>query len=99
MEILFYSSALALLFAAALWWIVRRAGEIVKTWATENSLRLVSREMRWLLRGPFLWRNGDVHIVFRVCVVDECGASRVGFIRCGSWFFGLLSNRAHVIWD
>jgi len=99
MEILFYTIGLALIVALSVWWMVRRAGEIVEAWAEENRLRLVSREMRWLLRGPFLWRSGDVHVVFRVCVVDEGGSSRVGFIRCGSWFVGLLSNQVHVVWD
>lgn len=99
MEILFAILAAVFLVAASIWWTLRRAGEILEAWAAESRVRVVSREIRWLLRGPFSWRSGEGHVVFRVGVVDERGERRDGFVRCGSWFFGLLSNRADVVWD
>jgi hypothetical protein len=35
----------------------------------------------------------------RVTVEDEQGRRRTGWVRCGGWFWGLLSDATEAHWD
>ena len=80
-------------------WHLRRSRRIVQAWAAANGYRLLSAERRWLWFGPFWWRTGRGHAVFRVTVSDSAGNCRGGFVRVGGWLLGMFSNRAVAVWD
>jgi hypothetical protein len=49
-------------------------------------------------RGPFWW-SGKGQVVYRVAVRDERGHDWQGWVRCGHWLTGLLSDAVEVRWD
>ena len=81
------------------WWYLHRSMSLLRSWAERNDLTIVSSERRRFLRGPFFWRSGKGHCVFRVAVRDGAGRTRNGYVRCGSWLGGLLSDQVDVRWD
>jgi hypothetical protein len=80
-------------------WAVHRSREILDRWAAEHGFELLEVERRHLFRGPFFWRTGKGHQVFRVSVADERGIVRHGYVRVGGWWGGLFSDQAVVAWD
>ena len=50
-------------------------------------------------RGPFSWTTSRSQTVYRVFIEDRFGRIRSGWVRCGSWFFGLSSEQIEVRWD
>ncbi len=80
-------------------WTFARSSSILETWARENGYRLLSSEYRWLSKGPYFFRTSKGQTVYRVSVQDAQGRTRSGFVRCGSWIFGLLSDKVDVRWD
>jgi hypothetical protein len=75
-----------------------RARSILELWADENRYEIVSSEHRWL-GGPFWWRKGKGQEVYYVTVRTADGQVRRGWVRCGGWFLGVMSNAADVEWD
>jgi hypothetical protein len=80
-------------------WHYSRASDLVERWAQRNRYRILDRELRPLRRGPFWWRTTKGQEVYRVTVQDAGGNVRSGYVRCGSWAFGVLSDRVDVAWD
>jgi hypothetical protein len=80
-------------------WSFSRSEAILDRWAQENGYDIVQREHRLFRRGPFWWRTSDGQTVYYVVVHDRQGHTRRGWVRCGSLWAGLLSDRATVIWD
>jgi hypothetical protein len=76
-----------------------RSTTMLDRWAAANGLRLVTKEYRWLVKGPFFWRSGKNQAVYRITAQDAHGQTFSGFARCGGWFFGMLSDRVEVRWD
>ena len=87
-----------LVVANVLWTFRRAASMLVEALAADGH-RLVSREYRWLARGPFFWTTSKSQIVYRFAAADADGVVRSGWARCGSYFFGLLSRRVDIRWD
>ena len=79
-------------------WRRKRSEDIISRWAKENGYEVISAKLR-LWPGPFLFRRTEGQTVFRVHVRDGSGRERHGWLRCGGWVFGLLSNEAKVDWD
>ena len=84
---------------AYIWWGSKRKIEIIKRWEAANGCRVIDREERSLMRGPYFLRAGKGQAVFRVTVEFPDGQIAKGWIRCGSWALGLLSNEVEVKWD
>ncbi len=82
-----------------LWWHFSRSASILDQWADKSGYRIVSGEYRHLLKGPFFWTSSRGQTVYYVTVEDEQGNQRHGWVRCGSWLFGLLSDNVEVRWD
>jgi hypothetical protein len=82
-----------------LWWHFSRSASFLEQWAAKNGYRIVSREHRYLRKGPFFWTFSRGQTVYYVTVEDEQGNQRHGWVRCGNWFFGLLSDNAEVRWE
>ena len=80
-------------------WTFSRSTSIIETWARENGYRLLSSEYRWLAKGPYFFRTSKGQTVYRVTVQDAQGRTRSGYVRCGGWMFGLLSDKVDVRWD
>ena len=80
-------------------WHFSRSRSLLEPWAAENGYRIVESSYRNLVRGPFFWTTSKGQTVYRVTVEDESGRRRSGWVRCGGWFLGLLSDRVDVRWD
>src|SRR5262245_24206470 len=87
------------LVAFGLWWHYPGSAGFVGRWAEENGFMIVDRRLRHLFRGPFTWTTAEGQTVYRVTVVDSSGRERSGWVRCGSFAFGLLSDKIRVRWD
>ena len=61
--------------------------------------RDTQRKNRFVFRGPFLWTTAQGQTVFRVRVRDGKGNERTGWVRCGGWFWSLMSDNPEVWWD
>ena len=51
------------------------------------------------LRPVLFWTSSRGQTVYCVTVEDEQGNQRHGWVRCGSWLFGLLSDNVDVRWE
>ena len=76
-----------------------RSESVLDEWANENGFEILESEYRTFFRGPFFFRSSKGQTVYRVKVRDRDGRVRSGWVRCGGWFLGLLSDKAVVDWD
>jgi hypothetical protein len=83
----------------AIAWHYSRSRAILQKWADDNGYQLLQSEYRWFRKGPFFWTTSRDQVVYHVTVLDQLGRERKGWVRCGSWWFGLFSNKAEVRWD
>ena len=83
----------------SLFWSLARGNELLDRWARRTGVRIIAREHRWFAKGPYFWRSGRGHLVYRIAVTDAAGVTRRGWARCGGRIFGLLSDRVDVQWD
>ena len=92
---------LVILAIIPLWvvWYYSRANHLLQDWARHNGLQILHKQMRFLRRGPFLFRSTTRHVVFYVAVADRGGRTRHAWVRCGGWLIGLLSDRVTVEWQ
>jgi hypothetical protein len=74
-----------------------RAKSILEQWAETNRYEIMSSEHRWF-GGPFWWRKSGSQEVYYVTIRTLDGQMRRGWIRCGGWFLGVLSNHTDVQW-
>jgi len=90
------------LVAASFVWFFVRSKTLLQKWAAENGFQITHYERKWLFfTGPFKWwttsRNQTVYFVR---VRDRDGYERSGWVRCGSFFGGVLfSDKTEVRWD
>jgi hypothetical protein len=80
-------------------WHFARSAAILQNWADENGFEILEKSHRFIFKGPFFFRTTDKQVVYRVTVRDKSGNAYTGWVACGSWWFGLLSSKARVIWD
>jgi hypothetical protein len=83
----------------ATYWHFARAKAMLQRWTQQNGFHVVDRHYCFLFKGPFFWTTSRGQVVYRVTVEDSAGKRRSGWVRCGSWFFGVLSDRVEVRWD
>lgn len=77
-------------------WRHARADEILNRWAQVNRYQVLSSERCWF-KGPFFALNTQE--VYYVKVRTRNGQERYGWVRCGGWIAGLLSEKTKVQWD
>ena len=77
---------------------VTRSQKLLKGWAAENGYQFLHVEHRMFRKGPFAW-SARGQSVYRVEVRDEQGVERKGWVRCGSWWAGVLSDQVQARWD
>ena len=83
----------------ALVWHFERSGSLLYEWAAQNGYHIIRQEYRYFRKGPFFWTSTEGQTVYYVIVEDSAGNKRRGWVRCGSWWFGLLSDKVEVRWD
>ena len=91
--------AVVLFVILVLVWQINRSRSLLEQWAAENNYRILAAQQRFLVRGPFFWTTSKGQTVYRITVQDPSGAQRTGWLRCGSWPLGLLSDRVQAKWD
>ncbi len=85
--------------AAALWWSFSRSRSLLKQWADENDYEILDSEYRIFRKGPFFWTSSRGQTVYYVKTRDKQGNMRSGWVRCGSWWWGLLADETEVRWE
>ncbi len=76
-----------------------RSRQLLESWARQNNYQIVSSEHRYFFKGPFFWTSSDQQTVYYVTVETADGGTRNGWVRCGGWFTGMLSDQVDVRWD
>jgi hypothetical protein len=99
MEGFFVFALLAVIVVLALMWHFGRSNSLLNQWATGNGFRIISQEYRTFFKGPFFWTSTKGQTVYYVVVEDQMGKRRSGWVRCGGWWFGLLSDNVDVHWE
>ena len=99
MEIFLFVPVLLLFIVGSIYWTSRRSNSVIENWAARNDYRLLEAQQSILSKGPFFWTTSDGQTVYRVTVEDSAGQTRRGWVRCGSWLGGLLSEQIEVRWD
>lgn len=94
----FVFALLAVLGLLTTLWRRARERTILGRWAQTHAYELQQVKRGHLRRGPFQWSLG-ARPVFRVDVRDHEGRSARAWVRCGSYWLGLLSDRVDVHWD
>jgi hypothetical protein len=99
MEGFFFIALIVVLVALPMGWHYGRSNSLLREWAAQNRYRIIRQEFRNFVRGPFCWTSTKGQTVHYVVVEDSDGNKRSGWVRCGSWWFGLLSDKVRVRWD
>jgi hypothetical protein len=96
--VLFVLCAIVILIVGIAWHATR-SRSVLDQWADENGFEILHSEYRHMRLGPFFWTSSKGQTVYYVHVRDQQGRERMGWVRCGGWFLGLMSNKAEVRWD
>lgn len=80
-------------------WHFYRSRSVLQQWADEHGFEIIRSEHRHLIRGPFFWTTSRGQTVYFVYVRDHKGKVRTGWVRCGGWFLGLMTDEAEVRWE
>lgn len=75
-----------------------RARSILERWAEDSGYEIISSEHRFL-GGPFWWRKSKGQEVYYVTIRTPDGQIQRGWVRCGGWLLGILSDHTDVVWD
>lgn len=76
-----------------------RSRQILDSWAAENGYNILSSDYRWLCRGPYSWTLLGKQWVYYVVVRASDDTVRRGYVKCGSFWWGVLVNKSEVEWD
>lgn len=76
----------------------RKARQLIHGWADACGYRILNLEFRWFRRGPFFWTSGKGQLVYYVVLMDQ-DQRRQAFVRCGSFWLGMLSDNMDVRWE
>ena len=83
----------------ALAWHFFRSRSLLQQWAAENGYEILHSEYRTVFRGPFFWTTSKGQTVYYVKIRDRDGNERTGWVRCGGWWLGLMSDKTEVRWE
>ena|SRR6478736_415324 len=80
-------------------WHFSRSRSVLEQWADQSGYEILHSEYRNFARGPYFWTTSKGQTVYYVTVRDNRGHVRTGWVRCGGWFLGLMTDQAEVRWD
>lgn len=83
--------------AAYVIWGYSRARLLLRRWARVNGFEILHSTFG--LGGPFDWTSSNSQIVYFVDVRLPDGQERTGWIRCGSFWAGVISDKTEVRWE
>ena len=92
------AAMVAVVVGMSLYSYVARSNYLLKKWARDNGLELLSASFRPIRKGPYMWSSRG-QAVFRVEARDREGRTRQGWVRCGDWWTGVYGNRVEHRWD
>ena len=93
--------AIAVVLAALALYLValnRRSNALLRKWDDDQGYELLSAEFRMFRKGPFWWSSRS-QTVYRVEIRDGDGHLRSGWVRCGSWWFGVFGDQVEAKLD
>jgi hypothetical protein len=79
-------------------WSFSRGRALLKRWAQENGFQIVHSEFSGFYSGSFTWTSSRSQIIYFVQVLDSNGKERSGWVRCGSFWSGIVSDKTEVKW-
>jgi len=98
--VIIISGILVAVFALVSWaWGGVRGASLLDGWARSQGLEILSQEECWFFKGPFFWTSSKGQKIYRVTVRDGEGTTRSGYVRCGGYWMGMLSDNVDVRWD
>ena len=80
-------------------WGTSRGTSLLEGWAQSHGLQILSQEECLFFKGPFFWTSSKGQRVYRVSVRDREGFDRQGYVRCGGFWLGMMSDNVEVRWD
>ncbi len=89
---------IAALALAAMFWRARRVDAILSAWASANHVEIVSRSRGAFRGGPFFFTLSH-QVVYLLAVRNQQGLERNCWVRLGSFFGGLLSDKVEAKWE
>jgi len=89
---------IAIVMVVAVVWSFSRGRTLLNRWAQENGFQILHSEIRTLCAGPFTWTSSRNQIVYFVRVLDKEGREHSGWVRCGSFWRGISSDKTEVRW-
>src|SRR5436190_20197489 len=95
----FFLALVAVLVVLVMGWHARRSNALLHLWAEQNQYRILRQQCRRLFKGPYSWTSSKGQAVYYVVVEDSDGHKRSGWVRCGSWWAGLLSDHVEARWE
>src|ERR1035437_10100484 len=88
----------AIIMVVTVVWSFSRGRTILNRWAQDNGFQILHSEIRTLCAGPFTWTSSRNQIVYFVRVLDKEGREHSGWVRCGSFWRGISSDKTEVRW-
>lgn len=78
-----------------------RAKRVLRRWVDSGGFEILESEARYLSTGAFKsWQVSRGQYIYFVRVRDKAGHQRSGWVRCGSFFGGVMfCDEAEVRWD
>jgi hypothetical protein len=98
MQGVFFVALVVILVVLSAVWQRGRSKSLLRQWAAQNGYRITLQEHRFF-KGPYFWTSTNGQTVYYVVLKDRDGNQRSGWVRCGSWWFGVLSDNVEVLWD
>lgn len=99
MEPFLFLGFIFICFVLLPWWTISRARTFLDHWAETNGYQVVSASVRLLRRGPYFLKSSNNQVVFRITVSAALDDVRTGWVRCGSYWLGVLAHEVDVTWD
>jgi hypothetical protein len=94
----FFVLLVIFLVLLAMWLHTGRSKALLSRWADSNGFRILQAKYLFF-KGPYFWTSSRGQTVYYVTVESAAGRPRTGWVRCGGWWFGLLSDKAEVRWE
>lgn len=99
LTLVIFGLSLTLIILTTLWFY-KRSEIVLKDWAAQNGYELLEAKINWFNLGPFFWTSAKGQVVYYIQVLNKrTGQTRRGWVRCGSFWLGLMSDKAEVRWD
>lgn len=80
-------------------WELWRSRTLLARWAVRKGVEIIWARRRWVFKGPFFWKSTSGQVVFRVKVRDLQGYERTGWVLCGNYVTGMVTEQTSEIWD